>query len=193
MLSLSNVVVLLATSASNSPPAPTYPGGIIVAWLICNGAKRNPIGGWLLFFYWQLYGGLLMTSIFFAMNIQSYVPENFDSSEKSALFLISVVPVLILYLAQLAVGTILLSVRTWDLLKLLRWLIAASIVAAIVSTVIDQFYFPDNVALNFLTIVPESLWLAYLFRSVRVKHVFRTHDWEIAVNSIYPVKPKVAT
>lgn len=191
MLLLSNVIVWL--TSTGTPPAPTYPGGIILAWLICNGAKRNPIGGWLLFFYWQLYGGVIMTAALFATNIQSYVPENFDSTDRCALFLISTVPTLIIYLAQLGVGTILLSVRTWDLLNLLRWLIGAELVAAIFSTVIDANYFPDNVGLNFLTLVPEALWLAYFFGSKRVKHVFETHDWEIAVNSIYPVKPKMAT
>ncbi len=193
MILFFNAVILAAASSSGSQYTPTYPGGILVAWLICNGAKRNPIGGWLLFFYWQLYGGLLMSSAFFAMNIQSYVPENFDNREKYLLFLVSAVPTLIFFLLQLAVGTILLSVRTWDLLKLLRWVIVGEIAAAIVSTVIDAAYFPDNVGLNFLTIVPESLWLVYLFRSVRVKHVFQTHDWEIAVNSIYPAKLKMAT
>jgi len=193
MLSLSSVIVWLITSSGSTPPAPTYPGGIIVAWLICNGAKRNQIGGWLLFFFWQLYGGVIITAALFATNIQSYVPENFESTDRCALFLVTTVPTLIIYLAQLGVGTILLSVRIWDLLKLLRWLIGAQVVASIVSTIIDANYFPDNVGLNFLTLVPEALWLAYFFRSKRVKHVFENHDWEIAVNSIYPVKPKMAT
>jgi len=127
-----------------------------------------------------------MTAVFFAINIQSYVRENFDNDEKFALFLLSVGPSLVLYLAEVAVGTILLSVQTWDVLKLLRWLVAAQIVAGIISMAIDANYFPDNVALNLLTIIPESLWLAYLFRSVRVKHVFKTQDWELAVNTIYP-------
>lgn len=187
----SAIVWLILTSSSQSAPA--YPGGLIVAWIICNGAKRNQIGGWLLFFFWQLYGGVIITAVLFATNIQSYVPENFDSTDRCALFLVSTVPTLMIYLAQLGVGTILLSVRTWDLLKLLRWLIGAEVVAAIISTIIDANYFPDNVGLNFLTLVPEALWLAYFFRSKRVKHVFETHDWEIAVNSIYPVKPKMAT
>jgi hypothetical protein len=184
MISLSNIALLL-TSSSSSPAAPTLPGGVI-AWIVCYRARRSPIGGWLLFFYWQLYGGLLMTAVFFAINIQSYVPENFDSGEKCALFLLSVVPSLILYLAQIAVGTILLSVRTWDILKLLRWLTAARVFAGVVSMVIDANYFPDNTALNLLTVIPASLWLAYLFRSVRVRHVFKTQDWDIAVNTIYP-------
>jgi hypothetical protein len=127
-----------------------------------------------------------MTAIFFSINLQSYVPENFDSSRKFNLFLLGVVPDLILYLAQVAVGTVLLSVRSWDLLQLLRWLTAGQVAAAILSTVIDSNYFPDNVALNFLTLVPQSLWLAYLFKSARVKHVFKSHDWSVAVNSIHP-------
>ena len=191
MISFGNVVFWL-TSSSSSPAAPTLPGGVI-AWIVCYRARRSPIGGWLLFFYWQLYGGLLMTSALFAMNIQSYVPENFDSGGKCALFLLSVVPSLILYLAQIAVGTILLSVRTWDVLKLLRWLIVAQIVAGVVSMVIDANYFPDNTALNLLTVIPQSLWLAYFLRSVRVKHVFKSQDWDIAVNTIHPMKPTIAT
>ena len=191
MFHVINFAVLLASSSSSST-TPTLPGGIL-AWIICYRARRSEIGGWLLFFYWQLYGGLLMTAVFFSMNLQSYVPENFDTAEKFALFLLSVVPSLILYLAQVAVGTTLLSVRTWDILKLLRWLTAGQVVAGVISMVIDANYFPDNTALNLLTVIPESIWLAYLFRSVRVKHVFKTQDWDVAVNTIYPLKPTVAT
>lgn len=189
-------VLNLATSSSGSQYTPTFPGGILVAWLICNGAKRNQIGGWLLFFYWQLYAGILMTAAFFAMNIQSYIPENFESTGKYLLFLASAVPDILLYLVMLTVGTLLLVTRTWDVLKLLRWVIGLSLAVKIAGLVIDAIYFPDSnelEALTYISIISSALWLAYLFRSVRVKHVFKTHDWEIAVNSIYPVKPKVAT
>ena len=162
MFSVINLAILLASSSSSST-APTLPGGIL-AWIICYRARRSEIGGWLLFFYWQLYGGLLITAIFFSMNLQSYVAENFDDSHRFYMYIASVVPSLILYLAQVAVGTILLSVRTWDLLRLLRWVTAGQVLAAILSIVIDSTYFPDNVGLNFLTLVPQSLWLAYLFK-----------------------------
>src|SRR4029077_1779897 len=122
--------------------------------------------------------------------IQSYVPENFTITQHFGLFILSTIPMFIIFLAQLAVGTVLLSARTWDVLKLLRWLIGAQVVATTVSTIIDANYFPDNLGLNFLTLIPQILWLGYFFRSARVKHVFQLHDWEIAVNSIYPVKPK---
>ena len=193
MISLSAIFASLILLSSNSTN-PTFPGGGgILAWIICYRARRNEIGGWLLFFYWQLYGGLLMTVIFFSMNVQSYVFENFDDSRKFYMYLASVGPYIILYLAQLAVGTLLLTVRTWDLLQLLRWLTAGQVAASLVSIVIDSNYYPDNVALNFLTLIPQSLWLAYMFKSARIKHVFKSHDWDIAVNVIHPEQPKALT
>jgi len=185
MLSLLDAAILLTSSSNGSQYTPTFPGGgLLVAWLICNGAKRSAIGGWLLFFYWQLYGGLLITSIFFAFNIQSYIPENFDNTERYLLFVGSAVPSLLLLLAQVAVGTILLSVRTWDLLKLLRWLLAAEIIAAIGATVIDAAYFPDDVGLNLLTISRGVFWLAFFLRSAPFNHVFLTLDSDGAGISI---------
>src|SRR5262245_42049923 len=134
MFTLANLALLL-TASSSSTATPTLPGGIIT-WFVCYRARRNQIGGWLLFFFWQMYGGLLVSAAFFSGNIQSYVPENFDSNEKFYMYLASVVPTLILYLAQLAIGTILLSVRTWDLLQLLRWVIAAEIATSFVGMAI---------------------------------------------------------
>jgi hypothetical protein len=181
------------TAKTGSQYSPTFAPGGIVAWLVCNAQKRNPIGGWLLYFYWQLYSGLIITGVFFAINIQSYVPENFDSSTKFGMFLASAVPGIVLYVAKCAIATLLLSARTWDMLKLLRWIMAAELVADVLATVIDANYFPDNLPLNFLTIIPGLVWLAYMFRSVRVRHVFYLHDWDTAVNTIHPIKLKVAT
>jgi len=71
----------------------------------------------------------------------------------------------------------------------LRWLIAGQVVAASIGTLIDIKYFPDNVALGIiLTLSPEVLWLAYFLKSRRVRHVFKSHDWDVAVNAIYPTQ-----
>jgi hypothetical protein len=96
------------------------------------------------------------------------------------LFLISTVPTLVLTLAQAAVATFLLKIRSWDLVILLRWVLAADIVVVLASTVIDVKFFPDNLPLDFITLVPSIIWLAYFFRSTRVQRVFKTHDWSPA-------------
>lgn len=181
-----SIAALIATTTSTNTYTPGLPGGLI-AWIVCNGRKRQQIGGWLLFYYWQLYGGALMTILFFSFGFQNYVPESYTDSTTYHLFLISIAPVLVLFCLQLAVGTMLISVRTWDMLNLLRWTICAELFAAIIGAIIDANHFPESLTFDFLTIVPEALWLAYFFRSHRVAHVFRYHDWEVAVNSIYPV------
>jgi hypothetical protein len=48
-------------------------------------------------------------------NSESYVPESFSDPQLYHLFLVSVVPLLIVYCGQLIVATMLLSVRTWDM------------------------------------------------------------------------------
>jgi hypothetical protein len=180
---------ILASSGSQTTPA--LPGGII-AWAVCNSRKRSPIGGWLMFYYWQLYSGLIMSAVLFGANLESYIPEYFNSPNRYALFLASAAPGLILLLVEIAVATLLLIARARDMLLLLRWVIVANIVAAIVAGIIDAEYFPDNLVFSFLNIGQHLLWLAYFFRSTRVRHVFFLQDWDIAVNSIYPLKLKVA-
>jgi hypothetical protein len=186
--------MLADSSGSGSSYTPSFPLGGIIPALICNARKRKPIGGWLMLFYWQLYSGLLITGIFFATNIQSYVPENFDSSTKFRLFLASVVPGLLLFAVKCAVATLLLSARTWDMLRLLRLVMLGELLADVIGSVIDVAYFPDNVAINLvLTIIPGLIWLAYMFRSKRVQHIFYLQDWDVAVDSIYPLKLTMAT
>jgi hypothetical protein len=186
------VILSVLAAAPTSQTTPTLPGGII-AWVICNARKRSPIGGWLLFYYWQLYSGLLLSLVFFGMNLASYIPEYSGDQTKFLLFLASAAPGLILYPAQGAVATLLLSVRTWDMLKLVRWIILGQVVAAVVGVVIDATYFPDNQILSVIMLIQEALWLAYFYRSTRVRHIFNLQDWDTAVNLIYPPTPKPAT
>ena len=178
---------LLLAATSNNQFTPSFPGGI-VAWIVCNSRKKQEIGGWLLFFFWQLYSGLIMTVIFFCGNFQSYVPENFARDPaRYYWFLAAVLPTFVIFALQVAVATTLISVRTWDLLCLLRGLVLAQVVLAIVSTIIDMKFFPENLALDLMfTLLPFGCWSAYLFVSRRVEHVFRAHDWDTFVETLYP-------
>src|SRR5262245_3543170 len=114
MLSQLNLIALILAANSTAPAyTPTFPGGIL-AWIICNQRKRQQIGGWLLFYFWQLYSGTLVTLIVFIAAFQSYVPESYDNATTYYWFLASTVPVLILFALQVSVATMLISVRHWD-------------------------------------------------------------------------------
>jgi hypothetical protein len=179
---------LMAADTLSNPASPRFSVGYLVAYWVCNSRKRNAIGGYLLFFYWQVYSGLALSVLLFSMNIQSYVPENFDDKNLYLLFLASSVPAVVLFLVKCAVATLSLPARTWDMLKLLRWVITAELAVNGIGAAIDAVYFPDNLSLIFMTIGPNALWLIYLFRSKRVRHVFLLQDWDTAVNRIHPPK-----
>lgn len=170
---------------------PGLPGGII-AWIICYKQRKSQIGGWLLFFFWQLYGGILMTVIFFVSGFNSYVPESYNDARTYHLFLISAVPQIVIFLMQLAVGTMLLSVRTWDMLKLMRFTVLAATIWFWVSVLIDSRAFPESAALDVFSGLISTVWTLYLFRSKRVRHVFQMHDWDTAVERIYPDHEKLS-
>ena len=185
-----HAALLALFAAHGTQSTPMLPGGI-VAWIICNGRKTSPIGGWLLFYYWQLWSSLVVSAAFFAMNIQSYVPENFNTGKLFALFLASIIPSLLVLLVQVVVATMLLSFRTPDMLRLLRWTVVAQVLVIAVGLAIDAKYFPDNLVLSVIFLIQEILWVIYFFKSNRVRHVFAHQDWDTAVHSIYPLKLKL--
>jgi hypothetical protein len=177
---------LFAAGSDNQYSPNFLPGGLL-AWFICSRRKRKPIGGWLSYYYWQVYAGILMTVLFFAGNIQSYVYENFDSTSRYVWFLSSTVPYTVLLIIECAAATLLLTVRNWDMLKLVRWTILGQLISAVVSTGIDAVYFKDNVVFGLLNIATAAIWYSYFRSSTRIRHVFLLHDWDKAVDSIHPI------
>ena len=126
-----------------------------------------------MFYYWSLFGGILVTLIMLGVNFESYVPESFADPTRYHLFLLSVVPLLLVYTLQVITGILLLSVRTWDMLKLLRSLIIAELACAVLGLAIDLARFTDNVFFDVYTIAASSIWVGYFFfYRKRVTHVF---------------------
>jgi hypothetical protein len=159
-------------------PAPAFPIGWLVMWWLCARRRDEPIGGWLAYYYYQLYMGVLVTVLLVAANIHSYVPEYFSGeTQRYLLFLSSVLPSLILYVFQAAVATFLLALKTWDMVGLLRKVLIAQVIVEGLGLLVDAKYFPENVSLSLFSFVPSVLWAGYFFRSERVKRVFKTHDW----------------
>jgi hypothetical protein len=136
----------------------------------------------------------MMTLLFFGVSVQNYVPENFgDDSSTFYWFLTSTVPVLLLFIIKCSVATLLLSARTPDMLNLLRRVLIVEIAVELLALGVDAAHFPDNIPLSLLTLIPDMVWLGYIFRSVRVRHVFCFQDWDVAVNTIHPLKENLGT
>jgi hypothetical protein len=178
--------------ATNNDFIPAFPVGI-VAGIVCNMRKRSEFGGWLLFFYWQLFSGAVLTVFLFLRNFQTYVPENFATHASiHHWFMITAVSTIVILALQVAVGTMLIVVRSWDMLQFLRILLAAQVVALFAALIVDANYFPNGVAYRVGSLISEGIWMAYFFMSERVRHVFKCHDWETAVETIYPAPTELS-
>jgi len=170
-------------SSSTQTPVPSVGLGWIIAWIVCANRKKYDIGGWLLSYYWQIYSGVVVSvALVFGMSIQNFLPEYFGSTQRYLLFLVSAAPSLVLLGVQCVIATFLLNARRWDLLVLLRYAIGATLAAELIGFGIDLFYFHDELSLflDVYSIIPTFVWFLYFIRSVRVRKVFKTHDWETA-------------
>ncbi len=172
--------------ATNNDFIPAFPVGII-ACIVCNLLKRSEFGGWMLFFYWQLYSGAVLTVFLFLRDFQAYVPENFATHTSAHHWLmITAVSTITVLALQIAVGTMLIVVRSWDMLQFLRILLVAQVAAMLAALVVDVIYLPNYVAFRVGGLISEGIWMAYFFQSDRVRHVFKCHDWDTAVETIHP-------
>lgn len=154
---------------------------------ICSQRARQEIGGWLMYYFWQLFGGTIWTVFFFVVSFSAYVPEAARTPHQYHLFLLTALPTLLLFFAELIIGTMLLRVRSWDLLKLLRTLMLVQIAVGLFGATIDVRFFHDNLIFDALSILGGSFWSVYFFRSRRVQSVFKRHDWPLVVDTV--VKP----
>ena len=159
------------------------PGGgacsAIVMYLICSRRKKEEIGGWLLYFYIQLYLGLLVTVVVTAFSYENYLPSTWTEAEPGMYFwfLLSTLPGVVLFPLQLVVAEALRITRRAGLRWVLIGVLAADLLMAIVAFAIDTTYFPDNTILDVVAMIWPVVWIPYFLVSKRVKRVFVTRDW----------------
>lgn len=175
------------SDTKSTAPLGGLPGALLM-WWICSRRKDQSIGGWLLYFYIQLYVSAAVGLLFIFLSLKNYNPAGWRDMTLYWLWFISVFPAQLLLIVQVILGSIMLKQRQWKWVQYLMLSLAMDLAFAVLSICIDSWHFPDNVFLNFLTIAYAALWLPYFWRSVRVEAVFKTHNWKIA-----PPSPTSAT
>lgn len=164
----------------------TVGAGLFLAWAIAYLTRRRAIGGWLLYFYIQLYLSLLIALLFIPRVIANLNPGSWDSANLYVLFFLSTVPVLLTQAFEAYAATLLLARRNESNLRVLRFALIALAVSSGVALGIDIGYFSDGPTLFFdvLTFGFACIWCAYFWRAKRVRFVFVERRWDYASYSV---------
>jgi hypothetical protein len=157
----------------------SVPGlGALIMWYVCAKRKAQEIGGWLLYFYIQLYIGVIISLLVGLAAYENYLPSTWvENQSLYPLFLLSAVPGIVILPIQLVVAERLRKSRDVRFVRSLRTVLWVQLAAAVVGAVIDYAQFPDNLPLDVLAVIWPSVWLPYFHMSKRVKRVFETKNW----------------
>lgn len=169
--------IAFAASESQRPPIPGAAVGALIMWWICSRRKQQAIGGWLLYYFIQLYTGFVLTVFMTLISLENYRPSAWEGSNLYYLFLLSTVPGLIIEIAQVIVGTGLLRVRDWRWVNYLRLVLVVNLVFVGIALAIDAMYFQDSIAFDVLAFIWPIIWLPYFSKSKRVERVLKIKDW----------------
>lgn len=160
----------------------TVGAGLFLALAIAYLTRRCAIGGWLLYFYIQLYLSLLISLLFLPRVFANLNPDSWDSANLYALFFLSTVPVLLAQVFEAFAATVLLARRNEGNLRVLRLALLALAISSGIALGIDTGYFSDAPTLFFdaLTFGFGCIWCAYFWRAKRVRMVFIDGAWDYA-------------
>jgi hypothetical protein len=162
---------------------PLAPIGVIFA-VLCYSRRKKEVGGWLMFFYYQIFASIALFLLQGTLRSREYLPSWWESEWDYIIFLGAVLPRLFAFILVGAISTLLLYHRDWLWVRNLKVALFAAIVLLALSLLVDLAYFPSAIFTNCLRLIMLVAWLIYFSVSKRVHHVFRTHDWDKFGNQI---------
>ena len=153
------------------------PIGIVLA-IVSVLRRKEAIGGWLLFFFGQVYAGLFFAVLASVPIVakafaEQYLPQQSASHALATVVLLRLIGHIILAVAS----TFLLQERNPIWVERLRFALGALLLLNGLTLFVDRVYFPSAFVTNLLRWFGLVVWLIYLFVSARVRMVFFSKTW----------------
>lgn len=182
---LITITILSSISAlayANETPGthPAAASGLWVAIAIAFLARRRQIGGWLLLYYIQLYGGVFVMGPYLISTAVLLSPGQWDRTNPYVWFLLGTVPFLAATIAQLGVASFLLYRRTEANVLLLQKVLVALMAFSFVAMLVGGAHVEDagRAFVGAWLMWTSAAWAVYFYRSQRVRLVFVDHRWD---------------
>jgi len=153
---------------------------MVAAVLVPFGARKSKIGGWLMFYFFRLYGANAAMLLFLPDYLRHLRPSPSEGSWHYALVLLGSVPTLLVTYGEVVVGTMLLFKRNKRTLRLLKAMLLLLAFFLLVSFAVDRLVIRDGgpAVLNLFSAAIAGLWFAYFTRSRRVRMLFIEKIWD---------------
>lgn len=184
MTGLLGILTLLTTdpawaASDDAPRQPLAGAGFMVTLAIVYLSRRRAIGGWLLYFYVQLYLSMAISLIFVPQALANLNPSRWDNSFLYVMFILSVIPVLATEVMEVFAATRLILRRNKENVRFLQNTLLVLVSTSAIALAIDLAYFKEDLSLFFdiMTLLFSIIWSAYFWKSKRVRAVFIERKW----------------
>jgi hypothetical protein len=177
---------LLAAESGKPSSTPFAGGGGILIWLVCYIRRKNPIGGWLLYYFIGLYVGFFISISLTVPSLSNYNPLEWDDNFHYFLFIITTIPGDIFLLAQVILSFFMISQkrRDWKYIEILKKVLLADFVFSVCSIPIEASLWPASAFFSVYSAILSLIWFFYFKKSVRVQYVFKDKLWNAEI--FYP-------
>jgi len=171
--------------AEGADPVPALPSADTLLFMIgiailivCVSRRKMEIGGWLLYFYIQLYMAVIVSVFTVLVTFDNYAPSTWVARPSLYIpFLLSSAPGVLINIAQLVWAERLRLSRDYRHVRTVRLILWLDLAAAVLAVVIHTRLFHLTPFFTVIALAWPLIWLPYFHVSRRVDRVFRTKDW----------------
>ena len=147
-------------------------GGLaLLAAIIAIFCRRRDIGGWLLYFFFQVVLGLGL--VLSTTHWGRFLATAWGDPRMYLLYTLSSLPRFIMLAAVAAITLTLFQTRARHWVTALTLALVTYGLLTLVKLQVDVFFFPDTVRLDALSLAFPVVWVVYFAESRRVQRVFR--------------------
>jgi hypothetical protein len=152
-------------------------GLALACGLIAMGRRKRAIGGWLFYFFCQVFIGLALLAT--STHWRYYLPQQWGDPLRYFLFALSSLSRLVLLASIAAVSVVLIETRGDAWIAALRYALATYAFVTVLKIPVDLFCFPSATLRDTLSLGFPLVWMVYFAVSVRVRKVFVVKSWPL--------------
>ena len=137
--------------------------------------RKRAIGGWLFYFFCQVFIGLALLAV--STHWKYYLPREWSDPLRYFLFTLSSLSRMVLLAAVAIICIVLAETRHAQWITALQYALAAYAFSTVLKILVDIYSFPGAASRDAMSLGFPLVWMAYFSVSERVRKVFREKTW----------------